>query len=352
MEVIRAAHEQARLTLPEPVYDYVAGGAGDERGLEAAEAAWREWSFLPRVMRGGPVDTTVELLGHRLSTPVLLAPIAAQRMLHPDGEVASARAAAAAGTVFCLSTRATTDLGDLAVANPDPEVAPWFQLYVPADRSIPERMLVRLADHGYGAVVLTVDLPVAARRERERRHGPITLPDGVTITDHLGTAVPAAGGLKPETGGWDAELRWEDVAWVARVSGLPVLVKGILHPEDARLAADHGAAGVIVSAHGGRQLDGALPTARALPGVVAALDGTGVPVLVDGGIRDGGDVVRALALGARAVLIGRPYAWGLAAGGEDGVRAILDALTADVAVTLALVGAQAATAVDPAVVVR
>ncbi len=345
MQLIRDMHDRARTALPEPTYDYFAGGAGDERTLVENVAAWRDWWLVPRTLTGvGAADPSVDLLGRRLTAPVLLAPVAAQRLVHPEGELASARAAADAGTVFCLSTRATTDLADVAAAAPG---APrWFQLYVGPDRDTVAAMLRRARQHGYEQVVLTVDLPVAGRRDREERHGPIAYPDGVSVTGHLGAVADPAAVAKPAVGGWQA-LRWEDVAWVREVSGLPVMVKGILTADDAALAVQAGASAVVVSNHGGRQLDGCLPTAVALTDVVAAVAGA-VPVLVDGGVRDGGDVVRALALGASAVLVGRPYIWARACGGQAGVTEVLDALVADTARTMALIGAASVPEVGPA----
>ena len=336
MELLRRLEDRARSELPEAVYDYFAGGAGDERTLDENAEAWQRLWLAPRQLAGvSGADTSIELLGRRLSTPVILAPAAAQRLLHPDGELAAARAAIAAGTNFVLSTRATADLAEVAAAaGGGPGL--WFQLYVEPDRDAVAAMLRRAREHGYEQIVLTVDVPVAGRRERELRHGEVPLPPGITIATHLGDAADVT--AKPMTGGWDA-LRWEDVTWVAEASGLPVIVKGILTAADARQALARGASAVIVSNHGGRQLDGCVPTAVALREVVAAVAGA-VPVLVDGGIRSGADIVRALACGADAVLIGRPYLWGLAAGGgEAGVREVLDALTADLARTLALVGA-------------
>ncbi len=332
MELLRRLEDAARRRLDPAVFAYFAGGAGDEQTLGENLAAWRRAWLRPRALVDvSAADPAVDLLGRRLALPVLLAPVAAHRLLHPDGELATARAAGAAGTVFCLSTRATADVAEVAEAASGPL---WFQLYVQVDRGRTERVLGRLRGLGVERVVLTVDLPVAGRRERELRHGELRLPDGVRLADHEGGR--ASDAVKP-LGHWDASLTWADVGWVREVSGLPVLVKGVLAAEDALAALEAGAEGVVVSNHGGRQLDGCLPTAVALREVAAAVGGR-APVLVDGGVRDGGDVVRALALGADAVLVGRPYAWGLAEGGEDGVRRVLDAFADDVRRTLALVG--------------
>lgn len=332
MEVLRRQESIARDRLDPAVYDYFAGAAGDEQTLRDNERAWRRWWIRPRgLVDVGSVDPAAELLGHRLPAPLLVAPMGTHALLHPDGERGCARGAAAAGAVFCLSSRATTDLADVAAAADGPR---WLQLYVQRDRERSARVLARAAAHGFAAVVLTIDLPVAGRRERELHHGDLPLPGGVRLADHLGGA--GAGGDKP-LGGWDATMTWADVAWVREAAGLPVLVKGVLTAHDARAAVEHGAAGIVVSNHGGRQVDGCVPTAVALEEVVEAVGGA-VPVLVDGGIRDGADVLRALALGAVAVLVGRPCAWGLAAGGEAGVRTVVDALREDLERTMALAG--------------
>jgi len=351
MLLLRDLETRTRARVPAAVYDYYAGGAGDERTLAENVEAWQRVWLRPRTLVDvGAVDPSVQLLGHRLAAPVLLAPVAAQRLLHPDGELASARAAAAAGSVYCLSTRATADLAEVAAAAPD---APrWFQLYVQADRDRTRAALRRLREHGYAQVVVTVDVPVPGRREREIAHGPVALPPGVEMASHLGVGEAEALAAKPVVGGWDARLAWEDLEWVREESGLDVVVKGVLTADDARLAVQHGASAVVVSNHGGRQLDGVVPTAVAVREVAAAV-GAQVPVLVDGGIRSGADVVRALALGASAVLVGRPYVWGLAAGGPDGaggepgVRAVLDALIDDTARALALVGVTRCADVTP-----
>ncbi len=341
MELLRKLRARARELLPEPAFDYYDGGAGDEQTLAENEAAWRRIWLRPRVMVDvSEPDPGCTLLGERLAAPILLAPMAGQRLLHPDGELATARAAGAAGIVYCLSSRATTDLADVAAAATGPL---WFQLYVAGDRERSARVLARAAEHGFRAVVLTVDMPVPGRRERELRHGEHVLPEGVAMSSHLGADVP--GETKP-VGGWDATLTWADLDWVRSASGLPVLVKGVLTGEDAGAALLAGADGIVVSNHGARQLDGCVPTAVALPEVVAVVQGR-VPVLVDGGIRDGGDVVRALALGADAVLVGRPYGWGLATGGQEGVAGVIAAFDDDLRRVMALTGCRTLADVGP-----
>jgi len=325
--------QQARDCLPPPVFDYFAGGASDERTLRENRAAWEAVA-----VKGGlgvavaEVDCSVELLGQRCSAPIVLAPVAAQRLVHPDGEVASARAAAQAGLIYCLSTRSTADLAEVADAAPGRR---WFQLYVHRDRERVARMLERASQAGYERVVLTADLPAAGRRERDLRHDLLDLPEGVAVATHLGD--PETGRQKPASGGWDPSLTWTDMAWMLEHAGVPVIVKGVLTAEDARLAGEHGAEAVVVSNHGGRQLDGVLPTAVALADLAQPVPERPV-VMVDGGVRRGVDVYRALALGARAVMIGRPYVWALSAGGEEGVRALLDGLMAELRAVMASAG--------------
>ena len=341
MELIRRFEREARARLPTPVHDYYAGGAGEEQTLADNVEAWRRVWLRPRgLVDVSSVDCAVDLLGDRLALPVLLGPVGVQRLVHPDGELASARAAGAEGTAFVLATRATADASEVAAAAGGPL---WFQLYVHRERARSEAVLERLRPAGYRAVVLTVDLPVLGRRERSERHEEVALPPGVAIADHLGgeTGQRALG-----PGGWDPSLTWDDLAWVRERSGLPVVLKGVLTAEDARLAVAHGAAAVVVSNHGGRQLDGCVPTAVALREVAAELGGA-VPVLVDGGLRSGTDVVRALALGADAVLLGRAYAWALAAEGEAGVRRLLAALAGDIRRTLALLGCRTPAGITP-----
>jgi 4-hydroxymandelate oxidase len=324
--------EQARQRLSPEVFDFFAGGAADERTLSENRAAWQAIPVSPGLGVGlAEVDCSVELLGQRCSAPIVLAPIAAQRLAHPDGEVASAQAAGRAGLIYCLSTRSTADLGEVAAAAAG---RLWFQLYVRPDRERVARILERARHAGYERVVLTADLPVLGRRERDLRHGLLDLPEGVALATHLGHTVPER--RKPEGGGWDA-LTWKDLGWILEHARLPVIVKGVLTAEDGRLAWEHGAEAIVVSNHGGRQLDGVLPTAVALADLAHSVPDELV-VIVDGGVRDGLDVFRALALGARAVMIGRPYLWALSAGGEQAVSALLEGLIRDLRAVMATTG--------------
>ena len=320
--------EAARRRLDPVHWDFFAGGAGDERTLRANEAAFgRRW-LRPRVLRGvGERDLRVSLFGSPLSMPVLIAPTAFHRLAHPDGEVATARAAADAGTVMVVSMAATRSVEEIAAAG-----GPlWFQLYPQPDLGFTTTVVRRAVAAGCRALVVTVDSPVFGRRERDLRHGFVDLPPGM-VCENMRDASGRVRDIE-----MNARVSWELVSVLRRLTTVPILLKGVLHPEDARLAVEHGVDGVLVSNHGGRQLDGVTATLDALPAVVAAVDGR-LPVLVDGGLRRGTDVLVALALGATAVLVGRPVLWGLAVAGAAGVRHVLDLLRADLDRALALVG--------------
>jgi isopentenyl diphosphate isomerase/L-lactate dehydrogenase-like FMN-dependent dehydrogenase len=325
------------------VHGYYAGGAGAEITLRDNVAAWQRLALRPRMMVDcGERDPSTTVLGRRLSHPLIVAPTAFHALATPDGEVAAARGAAATETPFCLSTLSTTGVVELATRAP--EVTRWFQLYVFKDRAITREMVAAAAEHGYEVLVLTVDLPVFGTRERDLRSGFVL--DEASKIPNLGAAGARGTVSLRELGAlFDQSLTWDDVGRFAAESGLPVLVKGVLTPEDARRAADSGAAGIVVSNHGGRQLDTVLSGADALPAVVDEV-GHELDVLVDGGIRRGTDVIKALALGARAVMIGRPVLWGLAVGGEGGVRRVLELLLADLDTALALSGAPRAVELD------
>jgi isopentenyl diphosphate isomerase/L-lactate dehydrogenase-like FMN-dependent dehydrogenase len=309
---------------------YFTGGAGDEVTLRDNRAAFARQAILPRVMRDvSSIDMSVEVLGRLWPTPIWIAPTALQRMAHPDGELAVARAAAVRGMTMAVSTSASTDLAEIAaVGGPR-----WFQVYLLADPGARRALVERAVAHGYEALLLTVDLARIGRRERDLRIG-FRIPEGVDIPN-----VAIAAGVSPEEVAGVAftdRLTWTDLEWLAGF-GLPVIVKGILHPDDARLAIEHGAAGIGVSNHGGRQLDGAIASLDALPAVADEVAGR-VPVLLDGGVRRGTDVLVSLALGATAVGIGRPVIWGLAVDGEAGVGNVLDLLTNELSNAMALSG--------------
>jgi len=310
-------------------YGYYAGGAGDELTLRDNVEAYRRWQLRPRLLIDVETCTTATtVLGHEVSMPLLVAPVAFQRVAHPDGETAMARAAHAAGTIMCLSTIATASPAEVAATG----ARLWFQVYVFRDEGVTRELIAQARDHGFGALVLTIDAPVRGNRERDLRTG-FTIPEGIAISS-LGR-----GGLTPREvfDMISPSLTWHDLERLAGEAGLPVLVKGVLTAEDAALSCEHGAAGVVVSNHGGRQLDGVAATIDALPEVVEAVGGR-VEVIVDGGVRRGTDVVKALALGARAVLAGRAPLWGLAAAGEDGARHVLELLQAEILGALQLVG--------------
>jgi isopentenyl diphosphate isomerase/L-lactate dehydrogenase-like FMN-dependent dehydrogenase len=318
-------------------WSYFAGGSDDERTLRWNLEAYGRWRLRPRILCDvTDVSTETTVLGTPVALPVLVAPVAFQRMAHPDGEAATARAAASAGTVMCLSTIATASPADVAAAAPG---APrWFQLYVFKDWGLTSALVQQAVDAGYSALVLTADTPYLGRREGPLRTG-FAIPDDVRIP-----AVDAArgGGLQPFSlhehfDLFSPSVSWRDVERLTELSGLPVVVKGVLTAEDARLACDHGAAAIAVSNHGGRQLDGVPGTLDALPEVVEAVESR-VEVYLDGGIRRGTDVAKALALGARATLAGRAVLWGLAVGGEDGARRVLELLRDEIRLALSLLG--------------
>jgi isopentenyl diphosphate isomerase/L-lactate dehydrogenase-like FMN-dependent dehydrogenase len=328
-------HDYERLaeeTLDANAHAYFAGGAGDEVTMRENLAAFERRKLRPRVLVDvRTVTSRTVVLGTEIALPILIAPLALQRMAHPDGECATARAAAAADTIMCLSTAATTRPAELAAAAPGGRR--WFQVYVFDDRSLTEELVGEAVENGFSALVLTADTPYLGRRERDLRID-FKVPEHLTMS----------GDLFGE--GFDAALSWRDLEWLAGF-GLPVVVKGILTAEDARLACEHGAAAIVVSNHGGRQLDGVPATLDALEEVVAAVDGR-AEVFLDGGIRRGIDVLKALALGAQATLIGRAMLWGLAARGEEGVADVLRLLRDEVELGLALLGCQSPAAVTRA----
>lgn len=325
----------ARRVLDTGAFDYVTGGAADEITLAENRAAFERLRLLPRVLRGvdrcAPATT---VLGRAVRAPVMVAPMAYQGVLHPDGDLNTARACAALGLGMCLSSLSNHALED--VAGTAPGAVRWYQLYPYADGGMTRAVVDAAREHAYDALVITVDVPVPAVRERDRR-------SGFAIPAHLGLpSVPTPAGRGPitpdEVGGlMKADLGWADIEAFAERSGMPVVVKGILAPDDAARAVDAGARGVVVSNHGGRQLDTAIATIDALPAVVDAV-GADIEVYLDSGVRRGTDVLKALALGARAVLVGRPVAWANGAAGEEGVRTVLRQLVAEFETSMALGG--------------
>jgi 4-hydroxymandelate oxidase len=342
----------ARHAIGEMAYAYYSGGAEDERLLEGNIAAWAHWQLHPHVLAGiDTVSTATTLLGTAVSSPVAIAPTAFQGLAHPDGEVATARGTAAAGALMILSSLATCPLDEVAEAAPD---APrWMQVYVLRDRARTEELVARAAAHRYGALVLTVDLPVSGLRLREWRTG-VHLPDDLALPNLAGASTEDAregGFMAVVTREFEPALTPDDIGWLAGLSDLPVVAKGVQRADDAVRCVEAGAAAIVVSNHGARQLADAPPTADILAEVVDAVAGR-AEVYVDGGIRRAPDVVKALALGARAALVGRPSLWAVATGGADGVAGLLGWFETEVRRTMALVGAASVDALDRSLVRR
>jgi 4-hydroxymandelate oxidase len=338
----------ARETLPAMTYDFIAGGAEDERSVAGNRAA-----FGRRVLRNRALvdvterDMRTTLLGLDLPHPILLAPTALHRVAHPDGEAATARGAAAAGALYTVSTATSMRLEEIADAAP--EGVRWFQLYHLGGRDASEQLIRRAVATGHRAIALTVDVPLLGRRERDLRNV-FTLPDGVGMAHAHEPAWAPAGDDRSRA--WaspiaSASLSWDDLMWIRAAGGdLPLVLKGIVRGDDARRAVDLGVDAIWVSNHGGRQLDGAIATLDALADVVAAVGGR-CPIVLDGGVRRGTDVLKALALGADAVAIGRPQMYGLAAGGAAGVQRVVELLRDELDLAMALVGAPSLTSLEP-----
>ncbi len=357
--VTLADHQRiAQERLDAKVWAYFQGGAADEHTQDANLGAWSQIRLRPRVLRDlTHGHTRVELLGRTLAHPILLAPVAFQRMAHPDGELASALAAASQGAGMVLSCQASMPLELVAQAiASDPNRGPlWFQLYVQHDREFTLQLIKRAEAAGYEALVLTADAPVSGARDRERRAG-FSVPQGIEAVNLKGLPHWRQEPLRAgQSAMFNALLHqaptWQDIAWLRQHTNLPLILKGVLHPEDARLARDEGVDAIIVSNHGGRTLDTALDTATALHDVALAA-GKDLPVLVDGGIRRGTDVLKAMALGARAVLIGRPQVHGLATAGALGVAHVLRLLRDELEIAMALSGCATLDRIDPDLLVH
>jgi 4-hydroxymandelate oxidase len=326
---------RAREILTPGAFAFAAGGADDELTLDDNIAAWQRLRLRPRMLRDVTrIDTSTSVLGARIAAPLMVAPTGRHRLFHPDGERATARGAAAAGVPYVMATTSTVTIEDVAAERRD---APqWFQLYLPHDRSVTEGLVDRVAAAGLRAVVLTVDQPVYGASPRAAR-APLNPGPDIRAVNLPGQPAAAHGYGAAHSGSVTFPATFDDLAWLVRRSPLPVLVKGILRADDALRCVELGAKGILVSNHGGRHLDAAVASADALPEIAQAVGGK-AEVFVDGGIRRGTDIVKALALGARAVLIGRPAVWGLALNGADGVRDVFEHLRGELVRTMALCG--------------
>ena len=332
----------ARPNLSPAAADYFAGGADDEVSLRANRAAYERLYLRPRCLVDvSRITMGTTALGTPIPCPVIIAPTGFQQLAHPEAERAMARAAAATGTIMTLSTFSTVTMEEVEAAAEGPK---WFQLYVHKDRGLTRNLVQRAEACGYRALMLTVDVPMIGRRERDIRNG-FTLPPemrvanfDLTESEALYTSGSDSGLSNFVRGLREPAFSWKDVDWLASLTRLPLLLKGVLRGDDAKRSLSHGVAGIVVSNHGGRQLDGAIPGITALPEVVAAVAGQ-AEVYVDGGVRRGTDVVKSLALGARAVLIGRPVVWGLAWRGTEGVMTVLEMLRNELEIAMGLVGA-------------
>jgi (S)-2-hydroxy-acid oxidase len=339
--------KSAEKKMEKMFYDYYASGAGDQITLKDNEEAFTKIKILPRFMVDvSKVDLTTKVLGQKIPSPICIAATAMHKLAEPvDGEISTAKAAAETKTLMCLSSLSTTDLEDLAKAVP--EGLKWFQLYVLKDREFTSRIVQRAEKSGYKALVLTVDTPILGSREADHRNG-FQLPSGVQLAHYKEVASDShLPGYTGQSGlnsfvarNLDAALKWEDVTWLCKKTKLPVLVKGIMHPDDAVKAIKAGVRGIIVSNHGARQLDTVPATIEVLPDIVAAVkkEDSSVEVYLDGGIRRGTDVLKAIALGARAVFVGRPVLWGLAHNGKEGVKAVLTLLNKELESSMVLSG--------------
>lgn len=337
----------AQQRMPRMAFDYYAGGAEDEVTLRQNRAAFERIALRPRMLVDvSAIDTSTTVLGQPLAAPILIAPTAMHRLGHPEGELATA--AGAIETLMVVSTLATTSLEDVAAAA---SVPLWFQLYACKDREITRALVERARAAGYKALCVTVDAPHSGRRERDMRNR-FALPPEIALANFTGPEMRMmpqqdSGSALPAYVSrlMDVALTWEDIAWLRSIAEMPMILKGILTAEDARLAMEHGVDGIVVSNHGGRQLDTAIATIRALPEVVEAVDGR-AEVYMDGGVRRGTDVLKALALGARAVLIGRPILWSLVLDGADGVQHVLRMLRHELEEVMVLAGCPTIASID------
>jgi lactate 2-monooxygenase len=357
-----ALEARAREQLSPEAYGYVAGGAGSEDTMRANLQAFARWRIVPRMLRNVERrDLRVQLFGQTFPAPVMLAPVGVQSIVHPEAEVAVARAAAALGLPFILSTAASKSLEEVAqAAGSGPR---WYQLYWGRDPELTASLLGRAERAGYTALVVTLDTSILSWRERDLQNAYLPFLLGEGLANYFSDpafrkALPEPPEANPQAAVMhfvrvfsNPTITWDDLSFLREHTRLPIVLKGILHADDARRALDAGVDGIIVSNHGGRQVDGAIAALDALPPIVATVRGR-VPVLFDSGIRRGADAFKALALGARAVLLGRPFMWGLGLGGEAGVREVLLNFLADFDLTVALSGQSSVAALDPSVLLR
>lgn len=364
---IAALRNMAKRRLPRMVFDFIDGGAEDELTRNRNEADFHDIEFVPQPLMGTSTrDLSIELFGQRLSMPVLIGPTGLSGMVWPNGEVQAADAANDAETIYTMSHASTVTIEDLANQSPGPK---WFQTFMYRDRGLVKSFAERSREAGYKALILTVDNQVLGKRERDLANGfkippKPRLRDGLALISHLPWLLNMARKPKITMANYvtserkdilslgkfvadmlDPTMSWRDVDWLRSIWSGPLLLKGVLHPEEARLAAEHGIDGLIVSNHGGRQLDGAISSVRALPAIIDQVGGV-MPVLIDGGIRRGSDVIKARALGATACLIGRPHLFGLAVKGQQGVRRVLDILRQDMDRVMTLGGWDELSAID------
>jgi L-lactate dehydrogenase (cytochrome) len=349
--------DRAREQLTAAAFGYVAGGAGAERTMAANLAAFERWRIVPRMLRDVSVrDLSTTVLGTAMEAPVMLAPVGVQSIVHPEAELAVARAAAAQGVVSILSTAASNTIED--VAEVSGAHSRWYQLYWPQDRALAASFVSRAQDAGYEAVVVTLDTWILGWRPRDLQNAYLPFLKGEGVANYFSDPVfraalpgPPEQNIEAAIGHWayqfsNPSVTWRDLEWLREQTSLPIVLKGIQHEDDAARAVQSGADGLIVSNHGGRQVDGAIGALEALPGVRSAV-GPDFPVLFDSGIRTGADILKALALGADAVCLGRPYVWGLGLGGQAGVEHVLRCLLAELELNLALSGATSLAELGP-----
>jgi lactate 2-monooxygenase len=353
---------RAKAALPENAYWYIAGAAGGGHTMRANREAFDRVQLIHRTLNDVSVrDISTEILGTKIPAPFLLAPIGVQGIMHADGERAPARAAKATGIPFTLSTVSSVTMEEIAgIMGDSPR---WFQLYPARNRDVATSMVSRAEKAGYSAIVVTLDTPVLGWREQDLRLGYLPFLEGKGLANYLSDPVFRASLAKtPEEDPRAAIMQflgvftnpsfgWADVDWLQTITKLPILLKGVVHPDDGRQALDHGVSGIVVSNHGGRQLDGGIGTLDALPAMVEAVDGK-IPLLIDSGVRHGADVIKALAIGASAVMLGRPYAYAMASHGEEGVVHLIRSMMADIDLQLALCGLTSIAGISRSVLAR